>query len=365
VGAIGAVLYALSALLVNIQIAHEEYLLHAARPSIQNLGLLASIVAAASLNAPVLLTVGFVAAYAVMTAWAFGQVGRSQLPLRDALRPTKHLRKHVFGEFGRSVRQLSLFVMLVQASLVVDRIVASLTGEGGVAAIDYGFFVTDSLRLLLAVPVATLVVGQLSGRPWTQISDTFRRSLAPLVVISIAISAYLFGLAEEIVTLLYRRGEFQETATGLTTAALRGFAVGAWAGTAGYVLQRVFNAAIRNRDVVAAGAVSLAVNVALDILLYRPLGVLGISLATSASLIVLFGILLARSGHGWHLASRAWSSVVGLALWIMVLAVPLGDGIQRLVLAGVALLGCFGVAFAISRPLRSDLAWLLQRLQNR
>jgi putative peptidoglycan lipid II flippase len=365
VGSVGAVLYALSALLVNVQIAHGDYLLHAARPSIQNLCILASIVAAASWNAPVLLTLGFVAAYMVMTGWALREVGRSRLPVRDALRPTIRWRRDVLADFGRSVGQLSLLVMLTQASIVVDRIVASLTGEGGVAAIDYSFFVTDSLRLLLAVPVATLALGQLGGRAWTDVSESLRRSFAPLLVVSIAISAYLFGLAEEIVTLLYRRGEFQETATRLTTASLRGFAVGAWAGTAGYILQRVFNAAMRNREVVRAGAWGLGVNVTLDLLLYGPLGVLGVALATSASVMVFLGVLLAGSGFGWQLVSRVWLSIVALGAWAITLQAPLGEGIVRLALSGISLLGCFMIPFALSRPLRDDMLWLVRRLKSR
>ncbi len=365
VGCAGAVLYALSALLINIQTAHGEYTLHAARPSVQNLCLLAAIVAAASLNAPTLLTLGFVAAYAVMVVWAVSQVRRSPLPLRDALRPTIRLRTHLRGDFGRSVGQLSLFVVLVQASTVVDRIVASLTGVGGVAAIDYGFFITDSLRFLLAVPIATLALGQLGGKSWSEISGPLVRSFAPLLFVSVAVSAYVFGMAEEIVTLLYRRGEFGDTATQLTTASLRGFAVGAWAATAGYVLQRVLNAALRNRVVVQAGAVAVGVNVVLDLLLYRPLGVLGVALATSVSMILLLGLLFAASGLGWRLVSRAWPAALSLVLWTLTLYAPLGSGIPRLLLAGLSLGLCFGLGPFLSRGLRRDISWLLGNMRAR
>jgi len=365
VGCVGAVLYAVSALLINIQTAHEEYTLHAARPSVQNLCLLGAIIAAASLDAPVLLTLGFVMAYAVMAVWALAHVRRSPLPLRDALRPTIRLRTHLGGEFGRSVGQLSAFVILLQASTVVDRIVASLTGVGGVAAIDYGFFITDSLRFLLAVPVATLALGQLGGKSWSEISGPLVRSFAPLLVVSLAVSAYVFGMAEEIVSVLYRRGEFQDTATRLTTASLRGFAVGAWAAAAAYVLQRVFNAALRNRVVMRAGAVAVGVNVALDLLLYGPLGVLGVALATSVSMIVLLGLLLAASGSGWRLLVRAWPAVPCAALWTLSLAAPLGGGVLRLFLAALSLCVCFGLGLVLSGDLRSDVRWVLRRVRAR
>ena len=144
--------------------------------------------------------------------------------------------------FKRSVGHLALFVLLTQGSIVVDRLVATLTGVGGVASLDYAHFVTDSVRMLLAVPIATLALGQLGGLKWSEARASVERALTVLLFGALLVSVFAWALSEDIVTVLYRRGEFQEAATALTSGALRGFAIGAWATTTGYVLLRVFNA---------------------------------------------------------------------------------------------------------------------------
>ena len=238
VGSVGVILYSISALLVNVQVAHGDYLPYAARPSVQNLAVLAAIIAAAAWGAPVLLAVGFVAAYAVMAGWTIWRIARSDLAVGQALRPTRNPRGPHLAVFKRSMGHLALFVLLTQASIIVDRLVATLTGVGGVASLDYAHFVTDSVRMLLAVPIATLALGQLGGLGWSEARVSVERALTVLLFGSLLVSVFVWGLSEDIVTVLYRRGEFQDTATDLTSAALRGFAVGAWAATTGYVFLR-------------------------------------------------------------------------------------------------------------------------------
>lgn len=365
VGSLGVLLYSISALLINVQVAHGDYLPHAARPSVQNVAVLAAIVAAAAWGAPVLLALGFVVAYAVMAAWTLWRMGRSGLAVGQALRPTRNPGGAHLRVFKRSLGHLAAFVFLTQASIVVDRLVATLTGVGGVASLDYAHFVTDSVRMLLAVPIATLALGQLGGLAWSDARASVERAFTVLLFGSLLVSIFVWGLSEDIVTVLFRRGEFQQTATELTSGALRGFALGAWAATTGYVYLRVFNATLRNREVAIAGAVSLAVNVALDLALYGPLGVYGVALATSVSAVV-FLLLLAM-----------WSGTVRTLLvhtgFPVLLLVPLAILLPRLpvhgvlaLLLGAGVTGAAGLLVLLAwPPLRDDLRWALARLGRR
>jgi len=365
VGSAGVLLYSISALLINVQVAHGDYLPYSVRPSVQNVAVLAAIIAAAVWGAPVLLAVGFVAAYAVMAAWTIWRMGRSDLPVRQALRPTRNPGGPHLQVFKRSLGQLGLFVLFTQASIVVDRLVATLTGVGGVASLDYAHFVTDSARMLLAVPIATLALGQLGGLNWLDARESVERAFAVLLFGSLLVSIFVWGLSEEIVTVLYRRGEFQATATGLTSAALRGFALGAWAATTGYVYLRVFNATLRNREVAIAGAVSLAVNVVLDLALYGPLGVYGVALATSVSAVVFLLLLAAWSGTVRTLLVHAGLPALLLVPLAMLLPrLPVNGLLAVLLGAGMTCAAGFLVLVAWP-PLRSDLSWALARLGRR
>ena len=365
VGSAGVLLYAVSALLINVQVAHGDYLPYSARPSIQNVAVLAAIVAAAAWGAPVLLTTGFVAAYAVMAAWAMWRMGRSDLAVRQAIRPTRSPGGPHLDVFKRSVGHLALFVLITQGSIVVDRLVATLTGVGGVASLDYAHFVTDSVRMLLAVPIATLALGQLGGLKWSEARASVERALTVLLFGALLVSVFVWALSEDVVTVLFRRGEFQEAATALTSGALRGFAIGAWAATTGYVLLRVFNATLRNREVAIAGAVSLAVNVVLDLALYGPLGVFGVALATSVSAIVFLVLLVAWSGTASTLIVHTGLPALALLPLAMLLSRLPVSGLPALAL-GAGMTGLAGLLVLVAwPPLRNDLRWALARLGRR
>ncbi len=365
VGSAGVLLYAISALLINVQVAHGDYLPYSARPSIQNVAVLAAIVAAAAWGAPVLLTTGFVAAYAVMAGWTMWRMGRSDLAVRQAIRPTRSPGGPHLDVFKRSVGHLALFVLITQGSIVVDRLVATLTGVGGVASLDYAHFVTDSVRMLLAVPIATLALGQLGGLKWSEARASVERALTVLLFGALLVSVFVWALSEDVVTVLFRRGEFQEAATALTSGALRGFAIGAWAATTGYVLLRVFNATLRNREVAIAGAVSLAVNVTLDLALYGPLGVFGVALATSVSAIVFLVLLVAWSGTASTLIVHTGLPALALLPLAMLLSRLPVSGLPALAL-GAGMTGLAGLLVLVAwPPLRNDLRWALARLGRR
>lgn len=365
VGSVGVVLYAISALLINVQVADGDYLPYSVRPSVQNVAILAAIIAAAAWGAPLLLAAGFVAAYAVMAVWTLRRAGRSGVAAGNVLRPTLQPWGEHIGEFRRALGHLSLFVFLTQASIIVDRLVATLTGVGGVASLDYAHFVTDSVRMLLAVPIATLALGQLGGVAWSEARPSVERAITVLLFGSLLISIYVWGMAGEIVSLLYRRGEFQDSATGLTTSALRGFALGAWAATTGYVYMRVFNAAVRNREVAMAGATSLAVNIVLDVTLYRPLGVFGVALATSVSAFVFLALLAAWSGTARTLLFHTGvPAVLVLALMLLLPRLPV-EGLAAILL-GAGVTGASGLAaVAVWSPLRNDVRWVQARLWHK
>ncbi len=365
VGSAGVLLYAISALLINVQVAHGDYLPYSARPSIQNVAVLAAILAAAAWGAPVLLTAGFVAAYAVMAGWTMWRMGQSDLAVRQAIRPTRSPGGPHLDVFKRSVGHLALFVLITQGSIVVDRLVATLTGVGGVASLDYAHFVTDSVRMLLAVPIATLALGQLGGLKWSEARASVERALTVLLFGALLVSVFVWALSEDVVTVLFRRGEFQEAATALTSGALRGFAIGAWAATTGYVLLRVFNATLRNREVAIAGAVSLAVNVALDLALYGPLGVFGVALATSVSAIVFLVLLVAWSGTARTLIVHTGLPALALVPLAMLLGRLPVSGLPALAL-GAGMTGFAGLlVLVVWPPLRNDLRWALARLGRR
>jgi len=364
ISAVGIVFYAVAALLINIQIAHDRYTSYSLRPVTQNLGIVAFILIAYLWSEPTMLGAGFVAGALGMLIWGTWEARHKGFGGGDLLRPTFRWNWKVTSEFRGAVAHLSLFVLIAQLSAAVDRLVGSLTGEGGIAALDYAFFVTDTARSVIAVPIATVALGRLSGLAWRDAVRSVERAIGPILVAAAAISVLLWSMSGDIVTVLYQRGRFEILSTQLTSAALRGFALGTWATTSGYFLLRLFNATLRNRDVVSAGALSLLTNIGLDLVLYRPLGVLGIALATSVSSMLLFAVLVYRAGLVSTVFRAAGLPVVSMLALAAVLPGFAGDGVESLAIGVGLTIGWTVLVSWLWRPTRRDLIWLRQEVSS-
>ena len=97
-------------------------------------------------------------------------------------------------------------------------------------------------------------------------------------------SVFLAVFAKDIVTLIFARGAFDETAVMLTGGALRGIAIGLWATTLGMILLRFLNNAGRNGRAALILASAYVANAALNLLAWRVIGPSG-----NGSILIGFG----------------------------------------------------------------------------
>jgi peptidoglycan biosynthesis protein MviN/MurJ (putative lipid II flippase) len=114
--------------------------------------------------------------------------------------------------------------------------------------------------------------------------------------------------------------------------------------------------------VALAGSAGLIVNMALDFLLYRPLGVFGIALATSISSFVMLAILLQRADFGLGHLVRVAVPMLGLLIIVPVLQNVPGRGWLSVSLASALTMLLTALACLVWPPLRRDMGWLLRRL---
>src|SRR5207249_10397234 len=90
-----------------------------------------------------------------------------------------------------------------------------------------------------------------------------------------------FTAAPLIVSLVFERGAFGKASASLVEAALWGSALGVVTGSLAYVVQRVFSARRRNRDLLLGLIASTLASLGIALLLVRSQGVFVIGLASS------------------------------------------------------------------------------------
>lgn len=199
---------------------------------------------------------------------------------------------------------------LINVNLVVDGIFATLVSDDAPRAIDAAFRLYLLPQGIFSVAIATVLFPTISRLAARDDLDGLRGTLADgvrqIFFMLLPASAFLLVLGEPAVRLVYERGAFDAASTALTSSALLYFAIGLAFNGASLLVIRAFFSMQMPTVATKVAAVGVVLNIALDALFYRPLGVGGIPLATSISSIVTFGLLvwlLERELGGLH---RAW-----------------------------------------------------------
>lgn len=187
--------------------------------------------------------------------------------------------------------RMSLPVMLgnaaYQLNFITDQMLGSLLPEGSLSALSYSrtlagivtsIFVTSLSTVLFPTLADDAAKGELEsyGQRVTQ-------SLTVLSWVLIPISLLTLLDARDVVSAVYARGSFDQTAVSYTGAALAGYAMMFLGTGIREILTRAFYARQNTRTPMHNTLISIGCNIALSILLSRYLGLAGIALGTTIS----------------------------------------------------------------------------------
>ncbi|BES66479.1 hypothetical protein SANA_29180 [Gottschalkiaceae bacterium SANA] len=167
---------------------------------------------------------------------------------------------------------------------IVDKILATPLETGSVAALNYSNRIIGTYEALILAVIVTLLFPTLSHFAQTD-KERFRRvldrSLRVMVDLLIPSTIGLMVLAEAVVTVIYRRGAFDLLALAQTTSLLRIYAAAILAAGVNSLYVKGFYANQDTETPMKIGMISVAANIALDLLLVGPYGVQGLAAATA------------------------------------------------------------------------------------
>lgn len=191
---------------------------------------------------------------------------------------TRVLKLMVPALFGVSVAQISL---------LIDNFFASFLPAGSISWLYYSDRLTYLPLGVIGVALATVVLPNLSRFHSTNSKEAYSQTLdwalrlAMLVGIPSAVG--LFVLAGPLITTLFHHGEFTMFDVIMTRKALWAFSVG----LPGFMLVKILASAFYSRQniktPVKIAAVTMVVNLILNLALIKPLAHAGLALATSAA----------------------------------------------------------------------------------
>ncbi|MDW8443112.1 MAG: murein biosynthesis integral membrane protein MurJ [Acetobacteraceae bacterium] len=190
---------------------------------------------------------------------------------------------------------------VTQINLMVDVIIASFLPAGAIAFLYYADRVNQLPLGVIGTAVGTAVLPRLSrevraGEAAAALA-TLNRAIELALLLTVPAAVGLAVAASPIIAVLFGRGAFGDADVAATAAALAAYATGLPAYVLVKVLAPGFFARGDTRSPVEVAAISVVLNVALNLALIGPLGHVGIALATVASAWANAALLALRLGR--------------------------------------------------------------------
>jgi putative peptidoglycan lipid II flippase len=206
--------------------------------------------------------------------------------------------RHVLVLMGPGVVGLAA----VQINLLVNSILATGEGTSAVSALNYAFRLMYLPIGIFGVSIATAVVPTLSRHAAKDnaagMRETVSSGLRMMLMLNVPATVGLVVLATPIVSLIFEHGAFTPAHTAATAAALTFYAPGLVGYSAVKIAVPSFYSLRDSRTPVVVSAVTVVLNVVLNITLVRVIGFTGLALGTAVSAIFNASTLL------WRLRSR-------------------------------------------------------------
>jgi len=246
------------------------------------------------------LPIGMLAGSALETTLLGAALKHRGISLRPRWYRLDRSLRQVSGQFspraGASV--------LRSGSAVVDRSFAATLFPGAVAALSYGQRITTTLLSIVGVALGSAITPYLSAKAaksdWVGLRRTLRNYLLVVIVASIPVVLFLLYFAVPIVRLVFERGSFRPRDTVLVAQTLSCYAFQIPFYLSNIFLSRMLGALMASRVLIWGAAINLILNLVLNALFIRTLGVAGIALATSCAAFLTFCFLMATAIRRLH-----------------------------------------------------------------
>ena len=198
--------------------------------------------------------------------------------------------KPCFSDDIRSLLQMIWPLLLGYAAVFinqqVDKIIVSGMAEGTVTTMGYSATLSNFVMTFIGV-VSSIAYTRISKRiafGSTKAASAFAICLAGiLVTFFLPITIITMGCSEDIVCIVFQRGAFDEIAAAKGARALAGYASTFVAYAFGTAFSRLQYGHKNTKTPMINSSVGISFNIVLSILLYKPLGVFGVTLASSAA----------------------------------------------------------------------------------
>ncbi|MGZ8261941.1 MAG: murein biosynthesis integral membrane protein MurJ, partial [Methylotenera sp.] len=237
----------------------------------------------------------------------------SLLPRLDSLNQTE------FSPLLLQYLPLVVSAFFVAIAAPVATFLAISLPEGGVSAFNLGNKVVLFVTGLVSTAISTVMLPYFSALVAKNHLISARRELSFFLLfstfVSVPISAGLYIWAEPIIRLMFEGGTFDSAATGLVTRVMQYAVVQLPFFVCNSLLLKFATATKHVFAISAVAIVGLLVNIGVSILLMKHMGVAGIALGASISMLLSTVLLVLVLVRYWHITR--FDALIMLLNWLL------------------------------------------------
>jgi putative peptidoglycan lipid II flippase len=235
--------------------------------------------------------------YSIAVGWVIGACAELTV-LGVALR-RRRLRlvwwsgwDHDLQTVARQYLPMVVGAVLMSSTLLIDQAMASTLGSGSVSALSYGSRLTALIVGLGAIAVGTVAMPYFSlmvaRAEWSAVRAFLNGYLVLIFAAAIPLTVLICVFSQPLVKVFLERGAFSSADTALVADVQRYFAIQIPFYVAGILVVRLISSLRMNKILMWGCALNAGLNVILNYLLMRWLGIGGIALSTSIVYVIAF-----------------------------------------------------------------------------
>ena len=174
-----------------------------------------------------------------------------------------------------------------QLNDTVSTSLAKYVGPGIASSLQYSLRLQELILGIFAVSIGTVILPDLSGfankKDWSEFNKMLLQAIKIMTLISIPITAYSLITGRELISLLYKKNQFDDNSVAMTLGVFRFHIAGLLFIALNRIMAPAFYAQKKPKLPTIAGLINFASNIILVLILSRPMKGNGIALALSVA----------------------------------------------------------------------------------
>ena len=206
------------------------------------------------------------------------------------LRPVKPAWTPEMRTFTKMLFPLVISNGVVRISLLVDRIISSLLGEGAVTCLTYAHMLSYLVEGVFIINISTVLlsdfVNLVAGGETEKINNKIETSLTAMIMLLVPVSIISVLCSRDIVAVVFGHGNFTDHEVSRVAGLLVFYAVGFVPAVISNIYMQVHYAFGKTATAMRFSIISIVSNIVLSLLLAWKIGLPGIAVGTAISYVI-------------------------------------------------------------------------------